>query len=87
MSPQTVWLFNESQRTLFAEGKAEGKAEGVAIGLVKGEAGAVLKILAGRGIALSDLQRAQIRECTDRDVLDRWIDHALVVSSVEELFA
>ena len=79
MSPNTVKFFSDSQRKLFAEGVVKG--------VVKGGAEAVLKILARRRIAVSDVQRVQILECTDPGVVDRWIDQAVVVSSVDELFA
>jgi len=75
MSPNTVKFFSDSQRKLFVKG------------VVKGGAEAVLKILARRRIAVSDVQRVQILECTDPGVVDRWIDQAVVVSSVDELFA
>ena len=54
---------------------------------MKGGTAAVLKILARRRIAVSDVQRVQILACIDPDVVNRWIDRAVEVSSVDELLA
>jgi hypothetical protein len=77
MAPQVQKLFSESQRKSFAEGETRGEA--------RGEARAVLRVLALRGIAVTEPQRAQIAECQDLDLLDRWLVRALSVTSINEL--
>jgi hypothetical protein len=81
MVPQVQKLFSESQRQSFADGEARGEARGEA----KGKAEAVLKILVRRAVPIGDLQRRQIAECTDLATLDRWMDAAFSVTSVDEL--
>jgi len=44
-----------------------------------------LRILAQRGLLVSDDQRRRIHECTDVATLDGWLDRALLVASVDEL--
>ena len=67
-------FLSESQRRLVAEGKAEGKAEDI------------LKILAKRGISLTDEHRRRILGCGDLATLDRWFDRALTATAIRELF-
>lgn len=65
-------------RRYYGQGRAEGEADG--------EAKALLRVLAARRIAVSDDARDRIMGCTDIDQLERWLDRAVSVSSVEELF-
>ena len=58
-----------------AEGEARGRAEGV------------LRVLAARGLEVSDELSARILACTDLHTLDRWITRAAVEKSVSEIFA
>ncbi|MPY82301.1 MAG: hypothetical protein GEV00_03080 [Actinophytocola sp.] len=55
-------------------------------GKTEGEAKALLRVLAARGIAVSDDARARITSCTDLDQLERWLDRAVSVDSADELF-
>lgn len=71
--PRSTWV-----RRWLAEAEAEGQA--------KGEAKAVLRVLRKRGIPVSDEAADRILECGDVDVLETWIDKAVTVSSLEELF-
>ena len=88
-------FFSDAQREAYyrakaegqAEGEAKGKAEGKAEGEARGQAKALLVILKGRGLALTDEQRLHILACPDLAVLDRWLDRALLVTSVDELLA
>ncbi|MBK8480613.1 MAG: hypothetical protein IPL40_05500 [Proteobacteria bacterium] len=68
-----------------AEGEAKGKAEGEAKGKAEGEAQALLRILAARGLAISEDQRARMLDCTNLPLLDAWIDRALEATTVVEL--
>ncbi len=89
MAPQAHRLFSDSQRRSFAEGEAKGKVEGKAEGKVEGKAegkaDSVLKVLAQRGIAITDTQRRQITECMNLELLDSWMDRILSVTSIDEL--
>ena len=64
-------------RKYFIKGRDEGKAEGKAEDL--------LKILARRGVVVSDEQRARILACRDLPTLDRWLDLAFGVASTQEM--
>jgi hypothetical protein len=79
MATETYLYQGEYAQSLIARGKAEGEA--------KGEAKAVLTLLDFRDVALSEEDRARIMATTDLAVLERWIQRASFVSTVEELFA
>jgi hypothetical protein len=83
MEPQIEKFFTEAHRRSYDRGKAKGEAEGEA----KGEAKALLMILKRRGLTITDEQQRQIVTCTDLATLDRWLDRALSVTSVDELLA
>jgi predicted transposase YdaD len=61
------------------EGKQEGKQEA--------EAAAVLTVLEARGFTLEAPVRERITSCKDLAQLQRWLRQAVVVQSVQELFA
>jgi hypothetical protein len=90
MLPETQRFMSESQRRSFAQGMVEGEAKGEAKGMAEGEAKgmaeAVLRILARRGISVSDPERGRILECRELEVLGRWLDRALSVTAIDELF-
>jgi hypothetical protein len=79
MLPNIQPFLSESQRRAFAEAEAKGEA--------KGKAEGILRILAKRGISMSELQRRRILDCGDLATLDRWFDRALTVTQIDELFA
>ncbi|SDH80816.1 hypothetical protein [Nonomuraea jiangxiensis] len=58
----------------------------VAAGVAEGEAMAILRILSKRGIPVPIEVQERILDCIDSEVLETWIDRALDVSSVDELF-
>jgi predicted transposase YdaD len=58
-----------------ADGKAEGKAEGV------------LAVLAARGLAVSEEQRARVLACADLAILDGWLRTAATCSETAALFS
>ena len=70
MLPQGQQFRSESQRRFISEGRA----------------GAVLRVLARRNIAVSDEQRERISACTELETLDRWLDRAVTAASTDELF-
>jgi hypothetical protein len=57
-----------------------------ALGEARGEARALLALLAARGLDVPDDARARITGCTDADQLERWIFQAVTVETVHELF-
>jgi len=85
-----IGVRNEEMRKYFergyAEGGAKGRAEGQAEGRAEGQAKALLRVLAARGLEVTESQRDQIQQCTDFDALDRWLDRAVTVRGAEELF-
>jgi len=99
MDSQVEKFFSEEHRRSFdrgkaegeakgkAEGEAKGKAEGEAKGKAEGEAKALLMFLRRRGLAVTDDQQQQIVGCADLPTLDRWLERAFSVTSVEELLA
>ena len=70
-----------------AKGKAEGEAKGKAEGEAKGKTEALLKLLDKRGLAMSDEQREQVKDCTQIAQLDLWFDRAITASGTAEVFA
>jgi predicted transposase YdaD len=97
MEPQFVKFLSDAQRRFYdeaeakgkaegeAKGKAEGEAKGKAEGEAKGKAEALLMILKRRDLVLTEEQRQQIVTCIDLAALDRWLDRAFSVTSVNEL--
>lgn len=73
MEPHIEKFFSEAHRRSYAEGE------------VKGEAKALLLILKQRGMAMTDDQQRRIVTCTDLATVDRWLDRAFSVASVDEL--
>ncbi|MBK6528245.1 MAG: hypothetical protein IPF99_01235 [Deltaproteobacteria bacterium] len=59
-------------------GKLEGKLEG--------EASALLRVLARRGIAIDDGMRARVLACSDAATLDAWLDRAATAADATEVF-
>lgn len=66
----------------FLKGKVEGEAKGEAKGLAE----AVLRVLGHRHVEVPDEARERILGCRDSFMLGRWLDEALSIESVGELF-
>ncbi|MBI2392024.1 MAG: hypothetical protein HYV09_20700 [Deltaproteobacteria bacterium] len=60
-----------------------GRAEGEA----KGEAQALLRVLARRGFAVDRATEQRVLSCADLELLGRWIDRAVTARTLEEVFA
>jgi predicted transposase/invertase (TIGR01784 family) len=56
-------------------------------GLAKGKRDALLRLLAQRGIALTEDARAKVAACTDIATLDRWFDHVLSAKTAADVFS
>jgi predicted transposase/invertase (TIGR01784 family) len=54
-------------------------------GETAGQAKAILKVLATRGIVVHERIRARILECSEADTLDRWLIRAVTARSAEEV--
>lgn len=59
----------------------------VAEGETRGEAKAVLKVLAARGVSVPDDVRERVLACEDTEQLDRWLARASTADTADELFA
>jgi hypothetical protein len=70
------------QSWVYQEGLKKGQAEGEA----KGKAESVLRILAAKGLSVSEEERKTILACTDHDTLNRWLEQALNAKTTAELF-
>jgi hypothetical protein len=69
------------------QGEERGEQRGRLSGIAEGQARAVLAVLAARGIAVDDANRALIEGCRDAAVLERWIARAAVAGSAREVVA
>ncbi|MFF6874946.1 MULTISPECIES: hypothetical protein [unclassified Streptomyces] len=69
--------------TVMEKAYLEGEAKGEA----RGEAKAILRFLEARGVSVPQEARNHIADCTDLDLLNRWLDRTPHVQSVDELFA
>lgn len=67
-----------------AEGRLEGKVEGRLEGKLEGKVESVLRVLIGRGLALTEEQKERILACRDLATLDRWLQQALTAKTVDE---
>jgi hypothetical protein len=53
----------------------------------RGEATALLRLLAKRGFVVDEPVRERVLTCQDVDQLDRWLDRVLTAASLDEVFA
>lgn len=81
-APQHREFQSEFAKRYVAAGKAAGKAEGKAAG----KAESVLRILARRGIEVTEVQRALVLGSADVEELERWLDRAIVAQSADQVF-
>ena len=70
-----------------ARGRAAGEAVGEARGRAAGEAASLLAVLEARGLAPNEELRCRILATTDLAALERWLRRAVVVDSVDDVFA
>lgn len=77
MKTETFPYQSELHREWNAEGRTEGRAEGAAR--------MVLRVLGKRGIDVPEDRREQIPGCGDEETLERWLDQALIATSIEDL--
>jgi hypothetical protein len=72
--PMRKWRM-EVQAAVIAEAEAKAKA------------GAILSVLAARGLAVSEGQRARLLACTDHALLERYLQRAVTAGSADEVLA
>jgi hypothetical protein len=79
-----IWrkLMASGTFTYVSETRAKGRAEGMAAG----EAKALLRFLKRRGIVVDDHSRRRIESCTDQETLDTWLDRAVDIQTIDQLF-
>lgn len=83
MATQAFTYTSEFTRRYVDQGRAEGQAEGRAAA----EAESVLRVLAARGIAVSDEVRDRVTSCSDHDQLAEWLRRAVTATSAADLFS
>jgi hypothetical protein len=69
-----------------AEGRLEGRLEGLSEGRTEGQAAALLVVIRGRGIELSEADEARIARCQDTALLTQWLSRAATAETAAELF-
>lgn len=79
MATRTFPFVSQVRLQAREEGREEARLETLAA--------AIFKVLDGRGIAIDQDSRARIDSCCDADVLDTWLDRAVIVVKVGDLFA
>jgi predicted transposase/invertase (TIGR01784 family) len=77
------------ERAKMAEQDARGalsvaRQEGHRSGVADGKRAVLLRLIARRGLTLTEEERTRIMACTDEETLDRWFDNTLVASSAAE---
>lgn len=85
-----MFIHDEPDRALRARARVLGGrvyVSGSEIDVTEGQAGAILAVLAARGIPVADEARVRIETTAEARMLDRWLARVSSVSSVEELFA
>jgi hypothetical protein len=77
----------QPQRELCRSWHQKGLDEGLEKGIQRGEARSLLRVLATRGIAVSEAAQQRILSCQDTSLLERWLDRAVTASSLDAVFA
>jgi predicted transposase/invertase (TIGR01784 family) len=76
-------MAEQDARGALAVARQEGRRSGVA----EGKRGALLRVLARRGLELLPEDQERIAACPDVDTLDRWLDNALAARTIADVFA
>ena len=69
------------------DGKKLGLEDGLRDGRVEEARKALLRVVSKRGFALNESQTAMVAQCSDLATLEKWLDRAVLASSVAEIFA
>ncbi len=68
------------------EGREAGREEGREEGRAEGISRAIVSVLEGRGMIVSAEVRSRVESCVELDTLERWLQKAIVATSVVEIF-
>jgi len=85
--PYVSELFQSLEEKGRQKGREEGREEGRDEGRAEAKAEAVLMLLDGRGVEVSQEVRERISACRDEEQLSVWLLRAARVDSVEALFS
>lgn len=55
-------------------------------GELRGEARALLAVLAARRLNVDENARARVQACTDASTLDRWVTRAVTAATLDDVF-
>jgi predicted transposase/invertase (TIGR01784 family) len=80
-------MAEQDARGALAVARQEGVEEGHKSGVVEGKRDALLRLLARRGLVLTEDERATISACGDITTLDRWFDNALAAKTMADVFS
>lgn len=67
-------------------GRGTLEEESGILGRIIGRRDFVLRLLEGRGVAVSDAAKLRVLECVDPDTLDVWFERAITARSTAEVF-
>jgi len=85
MKTITLETIDPILKPAYLKGYEEGRVEGREEGRLAGLALALLSVLASRGFALTDDQRALVLACRESALLEAWLGRTAVARSVEEV--
>jgi predicted transposase/invertase (TIGR01784 family) len=77
-------MAEQDARGALSVARQEGRQEGHRSGVADGKRAVLLRLIARRGLTLTEEERTRIMACTDEETLDRWFDNTLVASSAAE---
>ncbi len=83
---KAVGTYFPGRGTIVEESYLKGRSEGHWAGMAEARRQTLLRLLDKRGVPLSAAARQRIADCTDADVLDRWLDLALTITDAADLF-
>jgi hypothetical protein len=79
-------MMGTSEHKYFSDFAQKYYGEGEAKGVVKATRDAVLTVLAERGLAISEDDRARVAACSDSATLGRWLTRAVRATATTEVF-
>lgn len=87
MATRTFPFVSQVRLQARAEARAEARVEARAEARVEALAAVILKVLGARGVAVDGDSRTRIESCRDADVLDLWLDRAVIATKASDLFS
>ncbi|MBL4685591.1 MAG: hypothetical protein JKY37_13435 [Nannocystaceae bacterium] len=68
------------------KGRVEGEARGIVKGAAEAKAASVLMVFGVRGLHVDEADQQRIEACVDAEQLDHWLQLAVTVTAVEDIF-